>query len=69
MPDESNQAVSAISQNGGWVLAALTGTWAFITKWALSRYVRSHEQINETLQNIDKRLSRIEGRFDERDNR
>ncbi len=66
--------LDAASQHGGWVVAIMTATWGVVLRTVVGRYERNaaderarNAMIDQSLHNINERLSRIEGRFAERD--
>jgi len=51
----------------GWVVGLVMAVWSYLLKVAIGEHIEERKKINATLGSIDVRLSRIEGRFDERD--
>lgn len=58
---------SEVVKNSGWFFSALTGVWAMMLRWIIGRHIKQFDALDEKLDNIDGRLSVIEGRMDERD--
>jgi len=57
----------AISTHGGWVGASVAGAAAWVMKLSAGRTLKTLDTMASKLTEIDARLSRIEGRFDEKD--
>ena len=74
------EVASNVTSNYGWAFGALAMFWGGIVKFSLGRHMKSYdddraaahkerEATRKLLTQIDKRLSNIEGRFQERDRR
>ena len=57
----------AISTHGGWLGASVAGAAAWVMKVSAGRTLKTLDKLDSRLGDIDARLSRIEGRFDEMD--
>ena len=62
-----SESVSHAYPVAGWLVAFVTAIWSYVLKVAIGEHIEERKKINSTLSSIDVRLSRIEGRFEERD--
>ena len=67
MTDELKPVAEIVSQSG-WFFTAITAAWGIVLRWILGRYQRNWDRVEQKLDDIDNRLSTIEGRFMERGN-
>jgi len=61
------ELTDALTQYGGWAAGALASSAAWVTRMVLGRHIKRMDEIGRDIQSINLRLTRIEGRFDERD--
>ena len=70
MNDDAKNAMDlsdAIATHGGWIGASVATVAAWVMKVSAGRTLKTLDSVAEKLTEIDARLSRIEGRFDEMD--
>jgi len=70
MNDDTKTAMDvtdALQAHGGWIAASVAGVIAWVMKIGAGRTLKTLDTMSEKLIEIDARLSRIEGRFDEMD--
>ena len=51
----------ALTQHGGWVMAAAMTAWGGTLRFLLGRQVRANDETSERLGKIETRIARIEG--------
>ena len=63
----SDDIQTSLVQHGGWIATVAVTVWGFVLRTALGRHYKATDEMKEQLVSIDRRLSVIEGRFEERD--
>lgn len=67
MSEVSAESTPDILASGGWIATALIAAWSWITRFALARHFKQLDELSTAIGNIDKRIARLEGRFEQQD--
>lgn len=65
--DVPSHSTPELLLNGGWLATAILAAWGWVTRVALGRHFRQMDELTKSLANIDKRMARLEGRFEQQD--
>lgn len=67
MAEVQPQDANALVANSGRIATAILAAWVWIIKLSLSRHFSQLDKLRESVDSIDKRLARIEGRIEQQD--